>query len=74
MLLCRLRRHWSSRRYRTTVVLLAETISQIINLCFFILPNAYVLAKPCGWRDPVVLWSSFVSFSCWNTLFLVLVV
>ena len=72
--LCRLRRQWSDRRYKTTVVLMAETISQIINLIVFILPNAYVLARPCGWRDPIVLWCNFVSFSCWNTLFLVLVV
>ncbi len=72
--MCRLRRQWSGRRYKSTVLLMIETITQVVNLCFFILPNAYVLARPCGWRDPIVLWSNFVIFSCWNTLFLTFVV
>ena len=51
-----------------------EAVTQIVNLGFFILPNAYVLARPCAWRGPIVLWSNFVMFTCWNTLFFIMVV
>lgn len=71
---CRLRRQWSQRRKRGTVVLFIEASMQIINLTFFVVPNVYVLVRPCGWRDDIVLWSAFVSWTCWNTLFLLSVV
>lgn len=68
--MCRLRRVWSRRRFKGTVVLFVEAISQLLNLSFFIIPNVYVLVRPCGWRDDIVLWSAFASWTCWNTLFL----
>jgi hypothetical protein len=55
-------------------VLYIEAMAQIINLVFYILPNSYMLARPCGWRDSLVLWCTFVSWSCWNTLFAMSVV
>lgn len=73
-LLCRQRRQWSQRRYRGSVVLYTEAIAQIINLAVYVLPNAYMIARPCGWRDALVMWSAFVSYTCWNTLFLISVV
>lgn len=65
---------WSIRRYKGTVVLFIEASAQILNLSFFVIPNVYVLVRPCGWRDDIVLWSAFVSWTCWNTLFLLTVV
>ncbi|KAK9907744.1 hypothetical protein WJX75_009081 [Coccomyxa subellipsoidea] len=70
----RLRRAWSRRRFKGTVVLFVEAISQLLNLSFFVIPNVYVLVRPCGWRDDIVLWSAFASWTCWNTLFLMSVV
>ena len=55
-------------------MLFIEASAQILNLSFFVIPNVYVLVRPCGWRDDIVLWSAFVSWSCWNTLFLLTVV
>ncbi|CAL8470482.1 g10024 [Coccomyxa elongata] len=75
--ICRANRHrrlWSIRRYKGTVVLFIEASAQILNLSFFVIPNVYVLVRPCGWRDDIVLWSAFVSWTCWNTLFLLSVV
>lgn len=34
--------------------------AQLVNVVFFILPNAYVLTHACSWFHPVVLWSGFV--------------
>lgn len=56
------------------MVLFVEAISQLLNLSFFVIPNVYVLVRPCGWRDDIVLWSAFASWTCWNTLFLMSVV
>ncbi len=55
-------------------MLFIEASAQILNLSFFVIPNVYVLVRPCGWRDDIVLWSAFVSWTCWNTLFLLSVV
>ena len=70
----RLRRLWSRRRFKGTIVLFVEAIFQLLNLSFFVIPNVYVLVRPCGWRDDIVLWSAFASWTCWNTLFLMSVV
>lgn len=62
------------RRYKGTVVLFIEAVAQMLNLSFFVIANVYVLVRPCGWRDDIVLWTAFVSWTCWNTLFLLSVV
>ena len=47
---------------------------QLINCVFFIIPNAYVLGHLCSWFHPLVLWSGFVRWTIWNTIFLIFLV
>ncbi|GAB4817729.1 hypothetical protein N2152v2_004775 [Parachlorella kessleri] len=63
-------RRWSARRKKGTILTVAELTVQLVNLVFFLLPNAYVLARSCGWFDSTVLWSGAVRWTCWNTIFL----
>lgn len=35
-------------------------LPQLINLTFYIVPNAYVVTHACAWFHPLVLWSGFV--------------
>lgn len=66
----RQRRHWSVRRYRDTVILFVEATSQFINLVFILFTCIYVLIKPCGWSDRLLVYSGVVNATCWNTLLL----
>ena len=47
---------------------------QLINCIFFIIPNAYVLGHLCSWFEPLVMWSAFVRWTIWNTIFLIFVI
>ncbi|KAL4431079.1 hypothetical protein ABPG75_006335 [Micractinium tetrahymenae] len=63
-------KRWSHRRRRGCTLAGVEVTLQLVNLVFFVVPNAYVLAHQCSWFHPVVLWSGFVRWTVWNTLFL----
>ncbi|GAB4817725.1 hypothetical protein N2152v2_004771 [Parachlorella kessleri] len=63
-------KRWSMRRKRAVGLSVFELSLQVINLVFFLLPNAYVLARGCGWFDSTVLWSGAVRWTCWNTIFI----
>ncbi|KAI7844547.1 hypothetical protein COHA_001905 [Chlorella ohadii] len=63
-------KRWSHRRKRAATLAGAEITIQTINCTFYLIPNAYVMTHDCAWFDPVVIWSGFVRWSCWNSLFL----
>lgn len=45
---------------------------QLINVCAWVFPNAILLRHTCQWFDPFVIWGAFVSWTCWNTIFLIM--
>ncbi|KAL4431078.1 hypothetical protein ABPG75_006334 [Micractinium tetrahymenae] len=64
------RKRWSHRRRRACTLAGIEVTLQLVNLVFFVVPSAYVLAHQCSWFHPVVLWSGFVRWTVWNSIFL----
>jgi hypothetical protein len=42
---------------------------QVINLVFYISPNAYILGGPCRWFSNLVMWSAYIQWMCWGMLF-----
>ncbi|KAK9814286.1 hypothetical protein WJX72_003434 [[Myrmecia] bisecta] len=70
----KMNRHWARRRaYIVTLTTLELTVTTL-NLIFFLSANAYVLATGCTWFSNTVRWLSFAQWTCWNTLFLFLLV
>jgi hypothetical protein len=67
-------KRWSHRRRRAATLGGIEISLQLVNCLFFIIPNAWVLTHDCSWFDPMVIWSGFVRWSIWNTIFLMYVV
>ena len=47
---------------------------QLVNVCAWIAPNAVLLRHSCHWFEPFVAWSAFVSWTCWNTVFLIMLI
>ena len=66
----RSKKRWSSRRRRFVLMSGAELFIQTINSVFYLVPNVAVMAKDCFWFSPLVIWSSFVRWSCWNCIFM----
>lgn len=56
----------------TLVCKLAPAALQLINVCSWVFPNAILLRHTCQWFDPFVVWGAFVSWTCWNTIFLIM--
>lgn len=42
------------RRKRFAVLMLTELVAQWINVAFFIIPNVYLLARPCDYFSKIV--------------------
>ncbi|KAL4421963.1 hypothetical protein ABPG77_010986, partial [Micractinium sp. CCAP 211/92] len=63
-------KRWSHRRRRACTLAGIEVTLQLVNLVFYVLPNAYVMAHDCSWFHPVVLWAGFVRWTIWNSIFL----
>ncbi|KAK9814194.1 hypothetical protein WJX72_002000 [[Myrmecia] bisecta] len=70
----RLKRHWARRRVFLFTLSTLELLFQTLNIIFFIAANAYVAANGCTWFSDQVQWLSFAQWSCWNTLFLILLI
>ena len=51
---------------------LAPAAMQLVNVCAWLFPNAILLRHTCQWFDPFVIWGAFVSWTCWNTIFLIM--
>ena len=47
---------------------------QLINVCVWVAPNAILLRHNCLWFEPFVIWSAFTSWTCWNTIFLIMLI
>ena len=56
------------RRKRNAILFFTEAAVQWLNLIFYILPNAYLLIKPCKWGSPFVFWCGWIRWTCWNTV------
>ncbi len=41
---------------------------QAVNLLFWLIPNAYVLANRCHYLDPIVNASTYIRYTCLNTV------
>lgn len=50
----------SHRRKRGVALAGIELSMQLVNVVFFLVPNAYILAQECAWFGSVVLWSGLV--------------
>ncbi|KAK9805216.1 hypothetical protein WJX72_006836 [[Myrmecia] bisecta] len=70
----RLKRHWPRRRAYLATLSTLELCFQTLNITFFVTANAYVAAHGCTWFTTPVRWLSFAQWSCWNTLFLILLI
>lgn len=67
-------KRWSRRRLRGAQFSAVELSLQLINSCLFLIPNARALAKDCTWFSPLTIWTSFGSWTIWNTFFLLFIV
>ncbi|KAL4444077.1 hypothetical protein ABPG75_011814 [Micractinium tetrahymenae] len=67
-------RVWAQLRTRTVLLFGAELAVQLVNLVFFLAPNALVLAQPCSWFLSPIHAFGIVRWTCWNTLFCLFVV
>ncbi|KAK9861857.1 hypothetical protein WJX84_004115 [Apatococcus fuscideae] len=69
----RLGKAWTQRRHRSTLVVEAELVVQLINLIAFLIPNAVPVAHVLC-EDPlfhrVLAACVIIRWTCWNTLFL----
>ena len=57
-----------TRRKRSAAFLYVEGAVQWLNLVFWVVPNIYLLLKPCYFLGPVVFWCGWVRWTCWNTV------
>ncbi|GAB4817731.1 hypothetical protein N2152v2_004777 [Parachlorella kessleri] len=63
-------KRWSLRRSKGVRLAAFQLTLQVVNLVFFLVPNAYVLSHDCAWMGSVVLWTGAARWTCWNTIFL----
>ncbi|KAL0035255.1 hypothetical protein WJX79_008828 [Trebouxia sp. C0005] len=70
----RQRKHWSRRRKVTVALNGAELCVQLVNVCVWVAPNAILLRHNCQWFEPFVIWTAFTSWTCWNTIFLIMLI
>ena len=47
---------------------------QLVNVCVWVAPNAILLRNNCSWFEPFVVWCAFTSWTCWNTIFLIMLI
>ena len=56
------------KRKRHTILFLAETALQGVNLVCYIAPNIYLLFNPFAFYSRVVSWCGWVRWTCWNSV------
>ncbi|DBB14802.1 TPA: hypothetical protein ACH3X3_004411 [Trebouxia sp. C0006] len=61
---------WTPRQKRSAILFFTEAAVQSVNLLFYLVPNAYLLTDPCLQQTPLIFWSGWVRWTCWNTLFM----
>jgi len=47
---------------------------QLVNVGVWVAPNAILLRHNCQWFEPFVIWTAFTSWTCWNTIFLIMLI
>ena len=70
----RAKRHWSSRRRKICYMALAMLLLQTASVAFSLAGNAQGLRGPCMERDTAGTMLGFLQWTCWNTMFAILVV
>ncbi len=56
------------RQKRNAILFFMEAAVQCLNLTFYLIPNTYILCRPCHQLTPLVFWSGWVRWTCWNTV------
>ncbi len=56
------------RQERSAILFFTEAAVQSVNLLFYLVPNAYLLTDPCLQQTPLIFWSGWVRWTCWNTV------
>jgi len=56
------------RQKRSAILFFTEAAVQSVNLLFYLVPNAYILTNTCLQQTPLVFWSGWVRWTCWNTV------
>ena len=56
------------RRKRNATLFFIEAAVQSVNLVFYIVPNIYILKRPCYFFGHVIFWCGWVRWTCWNTV------
>ena len=56
------------RQKRSAILFFIEAAVQSVNLLFYLVPNAYILTNTCLQQVPLVFWSGWVRWTCWNTV------
>ncbi|KAK9823875.1 hypothetical protein WJX72_006114 [[Myrmecia] bisecta] len=67
-------KYWSKRRKRVCFLNLLLLLCMLAHVSFWLASCLYMLAVPCGWFDEVLKWLLYAQRTCWNTLFLALLV
>ena len=57
-----------TRRKRNATLFFIEGAVQWLNLVFWVIPNVYLVVKPCYLLSRVVFWCGWVRWTCWNTV------
>ena len=57
-----------TRRKRNATLFFIEGAVQWLNLVFYVIPNIYLVIKPCYWISHVIFWCGWVRWTCWNTV------
>ncbi|KAK9788602.1 hypothetical protein WJX73_002360 [Symbiochloris irregularis] len=67
---------WRPRRKRMAGLAFALGVIQVVNLVFWIVPNAYILAlfPTCAWFEVLIVACGVVRWTCWNSSLLVYLV
>lgn len=70
----RAKRHWSSRRRKISFMSLAMLLLQTASVALSLAANALGLLGPCMERNHAGVFLGLFQWTCWNTMFLILVV
>ncbi len=60
--------HREAKRKRLAMLFGLEGAVQWLNLVFYVIPNIWLLFKPCYYFSPVITICAWVRWSCWNTV------
>ena len=56
------------RQKRNAILFFTEAAVQCLNLTFYLIPNLYLLFRPCHELMPIIFWCGWVRWTCWNTV------